>query len=117
VTHYIETKTKDGVPFRIEVEDTSKPTPGFTRTSTPTNVSSEAAEEAFAQLLQAIQGVASDLINTVQSLESSPSVMALDFAIKIDAEVGALVARSRDDAQFRVSLTWKEQDSDSDKAE
>ena len=59
MTHYIETKTKDGIPFRIEVEDTSKPTPGFTRTSTPTNVSSEAAEEALAQLLQAVQGVAS----------------------------------------------------------
>jgi hypothetical protein len=117
MTHYIETKTKDGIPFRIEVEDTSKPTPGFTRTSTPTNVSSEAAAEAFAQLLQAVQGVASDLINTVQTLESAPSVTAVDFAIKIDPEVGALVARSRDDAQFRVSLTWKETGSDTDKAD
>ena len=117
MTHYIETKTKDGIPFRIEVEDTSKPTPGFTRTSAPTNLSGEAAGDAFAQLLQAIRGVASDLISTVQSLESSPSVTAVDFAIKIDAEVGALVARSRDDAQFRVSLTWKEPDSDTDKAE
>jgi len=117
MTHYIETKTKDGTILRIEVEDTSKPAPGFTRASAPTNLSTDAADEAFAHLLQAIQGMASDLIGTVQNLESAPSVTAVDFAIKIDAEVGALVARSRDDAQFRVSLTWKEPDSGTDKAD
>jgi hypothetical protein len=107
MTHFIETETKDGKILRIEVEDTSKPTTGFTRTK-PTNVSTEAVVDAYTQVLDAIAGVATGVLETVQNLDATPSSAAIDFAIKINSEVGAMVAKSREDGQFRVSLTWKQ---------
>ncbi len=111
MTHYIETKTKDGSIIRIEVEDASKPSTGFARQSSPTNVSGEAAEDAYEQTLQTIKGCANGVIDTLQNLETLPSAASIDFAIKIDAEVGSMIAKSRDDGQFRVSLSWKQPES------
>lgn len=114
MTHYIETQAADGSTIRIEVQDTSKPTTGFTRQTTPTNVSGDSAQETYAQVLQTIQGCANGVINTLQNLESLPSTASIDFAIKVDAEVGAMVARSREDGQFRVSLSWKQPGEEND---
>ena len=108
MTHYIETKTKSGNVIRIEVEDTSKPSPGFTRSVPPTNVSGETAESAYGDLLQTIEGCAAGVVDSIQSLDAPPSSASVDFAIKIDGEVGVMIARSREDSQFRVSLSWKQ---------
>lgn len=115
MTHYIETKTKDGSTIRIEVEDTSKAAPGFPRKTAATDVSSEAAKDAYQQTLQTIRACADGLVETIQNLQALPNSASIDFAIKIDAEVGALIARSRDDAQFRVSLAWKQTEAKGDK--
>ena len=109
MTQYIETKTRDGATLRIEVEDINRPTPGFTRSSTSTNVSSEALDDAYDQLLSTIKGCAAGVVETIEGLEPSPSAAAIDFAIKIDAEAGTMIARSREDAQFRISLNWKQE--------
>ena len=108
MTHYIETKTKSGGVIRIEVEDTSKPSPGFTRSVPPTNVSGEAAESAYNDLLQTIEGCAAGVVDSLKNLETPPSSASLDFAVKVNGEVGVMIAKSRDDAQFRVSLSWKQ---------
>lgn len=108
MTHYIETQTKDGSTIRIEVTDTSKAGAGFTRPTTPTQISSEGAKDAYTQLLTTIKHCANGVIDTLQNLETLPNAASIDFAIKIDAEAGAMIARSREDAQFRVSLSWKQ---------
>ena len=117
MTHYIETKAKDGALIRIEVEDTSKPAPGFTRHTPNANLSGESAAGVYNEILQTIQGCANGVIDTVQNLEALPSSASFDFAIKVDAEAGALVAKSREDAQFRVSLTWKQPEADKENGE
>jgi hypothetical protein len=108
MTHYIETQTKDGSTIRIEVTDTSKVGAGFTRPATPTHISTEEAKDAYNQLLTTIKHCANGVIDTLQTLEALPSTASIDFAVKIDAEAGAMIARSREDAQFRVSLSWKQ---------
>lgn len=112
MTHYIETPTKSGGILKIEVEDTSKPSTGFARSTQPTNVSSEAAKSAYDDLLQAIQSCAAGVVETIQNMPASPSSASVDFAIKVDGEVGVMIARSREDAQFRVSLSWKQPEPD-----
>jgi len=108
MTYYIETFSDDGLPIRIEVEDTSKPSAGFTRSTSPTNISNEAVKDAYDQTLRTIRGCANGVISTVQNLDTLPSSASIDFAIKIDPEVGAMIAKSREDAHFRVSLSWKQ---------
>ena len=117
MTHYIETYTKDGSSIRIEVEDTSKPAPGFTRQSSPTDVSSEAVEDAYDQTLKTIRGCANGVIDALQNLETLPSTASFDFAIKIDAEAGAMVAKSRDEGQFKISLNWKQAETEKEEDE
>lgn len=115
MTHYIETKTKNGAVLRIEVEDTSKPSPGFTRTATASNVSGESADNAYTEVLQAIEGLANGLVDTVQKLDSEPATAALEFSVKIDGEVGAMIAKRRDEGQFKVALSWKEPETNQEK--
>ena len=114
MTHYIETQTGEGSSVRIEVEDTSKPATGFAHQSTSTNVSGDNAEEAYQQVLQTIRGCADGIIGTIQDLQTQPDTVAVDFAIKVDAEAGAMVAKTREDAQFRVSLSWKQSEPEKD---
>jgi hypothetical protein len=108
MTHFIETVTKDGAILRIEVESTAKTGVGFTRQAEPTDVSSEAVKDAYDQALNAIRNWANGVIDTLQGMDPLPSAATIDFALKIDAEIGPMVAKSRDEGQFRISLSWKQ---------
>jgi hypothetical protein len=108
MTDYIETRTKDGATIRIEVESTAKTTAGFGRQPPTTNVSHDAVRDVYDQTLSTIRACANGVIDTLQSLEALPSAASIDFAIKIDAEAGAMIAKSLNDAQFKVSLNWKQ---------
>ncbi len=104
---YIETHTKDGAILRIEVETTHKAAAGFSRQTPAANVSGETAKEVYNQTLTAIRACANGVIETIRGLDSLPSAASIDFAIKIDAEAGAMIAKSLGDAHFKVSLNWK----------
>jgi hypothetical protein len=106
---YIETTAQDGTVIRIEVESSKGTTTGFHRqASTPTNVSNETTRDAYHQTLSAIRACAAGVIDTLQKLETPPAGASIQFAIKIDAEAGALIAKSGGDAQFKISLSWKQ---------
>ena len=104
MVNYIETKTKDGQPIRIEVESASKGV-GFSSKSNP-NITDNGS--AYEQTLSTIKACASGVIDTLQGLETPPQNASVSFAIKIDGEVGALIAKSAENAQFKVSLSWKQ---------
>ena len=109
---YIETKTSDGTPIRIEVETSSKSGAGFARSSPAAEA--EAAKDAYNQTLNTIRACANGVIETLQNLEAAPSAASINFAIKVDAEAGATVAKSVNDAQFKISLSWKQVEPDAD---
>jgi hypothetical protein len=112
---YIETKTKDGTPIRIEVESAQKSGAGFARSASSDDVSGETAKEAYSQVLGTIRACADGVIDTLQNMEAAPNSASIDFAIKIDAEAGAMVAKSMGDAHFKVSLSWKQVEPDQEK--
>lgn len=109
---YIETQTQAGATLRIEVESTHKVSAGFSRQTPATNVSGEATKEAYQQTLDAIRACANGVIDTIKGLDSLPSAASIDFAIKIDSEAGAMIAKSLGDAHFKVSLNWKPAESE-----
>lgn len=108
MTDYIETKAKDGTTVRIEVESTAKSGAGFARPSAAAAVTGEATRDAYEQVLATIRACANGMIETLQNLEAAPSAASINFAIKIDAEAGAMVAKSGNEAQFKVALSWKQ---------
>jgi hypothetical protein len=108
MSDYIETYAKDGTSIRIEVEAPVKSSTGFAQKLAPGDVSNEAVKDAYDQTLSTIRGYANGVIDTIQSLETLPSAASVDFSIKVDAEVGAMIAKSRDEGQFKISLSWKQ---------
>jgi hypothetical protein len=59
-------------------------------------------------MLNTVRICANGVIQTLQNLDTLPSAASIDFAIKIDAEAGAMIAKSLGDAHFKVSLSWKQ---------
>jgi hypothetical protein len=115
LTDYIQTKTKDGRTIRIEVEAAAKVAAGFGgRQPSPVDVSTAAVDDVYEQVLNTVRDWANGFVETLQSLEAMPSSAAIDFALKVDAEAGTLVAKSRENAHFKVSLTWKQAGPDED---
>jgi hypothetical protein len=60
-------------------------------------------EEATANVTRAAQS----LITRFQRLHNAPDEIVLDFGIKLTPGAGAIVASSADEANFKVSLSWK----------
>ncbi len=114
---YIETQAKDGTIIRIEVESASKTSTGFARQPAPVNVSTEAAKDAYDQTLNTIRACANGVLDTLQTLEVLPSAASIDFAIKVDAEAGVMIAKSPAEAQFKVSLSWKQVEASQEETE
>jgi hypothetical protein len=112
-TEYIETRTKDGTVIRIEVEAGSKTMTGFSAQHSPGDAA-ERRTEAYSETLNTIRACANGMIDTLQSLEALPSTASINFALKIDAKAGAMIARSDNDAQFKVSLSWKQAEAEAE---
>ena len=104
---YIEAQTKDGLKIRIEVEP-EKTGAGFGHQSSISDDSSQVAKNAYNQTLDTIRACANGVVDTIQNLDALPSAASINFAIKIDAEAGAMIAKSGSEAQFKVSLSWKQ---------
>ena len=108
MTDYIETKTNDGTPIRIEIESVARKVgAGFSPHAGDGDGAAE-AENAYAQTLNTIRACASGVVETLQNLESPPSAASIEFAIKVDARAGVLIAKVPGDSHFKVSLSWKQ---------
>ncbi len=120
---YIETKTDEGTPIRVEVESSLKSGAGFGKKTSGGEVTSEVAKDAYNQTMSTIHACVDGIIGTLQNLDAAPSTASIDFAIKIDAEAGAMIAKSMGDSHFKISLSWKqiepddEEESDDDENE
>ena len=107
MTDYVETQTNDGATIRIEVEPSSKIAAGFGRASASTEDANK-SPNTYNQILSTIRACANGVIDTLQNLEALPNAASINFAIKVDAEAGPMIAKSMNDAQFKVALTWKQ---------
>jgi hypothetical protein len=115
MTDYVETRTKDGATIRIEVDSGGRGGTGFGRAAGSGDITSAATGDAYDKVLDTIRGCANGVIGTIQELDATPSAASINFAIKIDAEAGVLVAKRVDEAHFKISLSWKQAEPDSSK--
>jgi len=106
-TEYIETKAKDGSIIRIEVESGAKTRTGFGGQD-DTAAESAAVANAYEEMLATIRACANGMVDTLQSMDTPPKSASLDFALKIDAKAGPMIAKSGSNVHFKVSLSWHE---------
>ena len=81
--------------------------PGVQKVSLTSERTVERSAVALARAMDTVRNMAIRFRATVEDIPYSPSEVSLEFGIKLDAEAGALVARTGVEATLNVKLVWK----------
>lgn len=96
----------DGSSICVEVDEVPKA--GEKLVSS--NVAQQAAQK-FSEALDVLKPVAGALVDKLRSVETTPEEIQVEFALKLSAEFGAVVAKSQGEGSFKVTVTWKREKS------
>lgn len=105
MTRFIETEVGKGEIIRIEVEPVTPPT-GVVPAARPEELAAK-AREVFEEAMDTIRITATSLVKTVQEMADLPDQVKVRFGVKIDAEVGAMIAKAGMEAHYLVTLIWE----------
>lgn len=72
----------------------------------PTDIVEKSAK-ALESAMNTIHGMAQRITNTVDALVKKPSQVEVEFGIKLDGEVGALISKAGVEASLNVKLIWE----------
>jgi len=74
----------------------------------------ERAEDAFEKAMDTIRVCAEGFWGHIANFPEyvCPQEVAMEFGVTFGAEVGAVVTKTSGEANFKVSLTWKESESE-----
>jgi len=62
--------------------------------------------EAIDKAMGTIQKMADKVNNRIQTIENKPSRLEMEFGIKFDAEIGAIVAKVTTEASMTIKMVW-----------
>jgi hypothetical protein len=99
-TVVIDVDEPDGHPSREAVRGDI--TRGFGRQEIITRT-----EETFEAAFARVQPAATAALGSLRTLPDRPQEIEIEFGIQITAEIGAIVAHTAAEANFRVTLRWK----------
>lgn len=71
----------------------------------------EEADKTFEQATAAVTPAARSLIARIRSMADPPDEVGVEFGVQLSAQTGAFIASVAAEANFKVSLTWRRQDS------
>jgi hypothetical protein len=100
----IEFELEDGSSVLIETESVS--TRPVTRGGRATELISK-ADETFEQALGRVGPTSAAIVERFRSMAHQPDEIEIEFGIKINAEVGAIIAKTSGEANFRIVVRWK----------
>jgi hypothetical protein len=92
----------DGSSVIVEVDDQE---PGFVRASAADQVARAAT--TLYEALAVIQPTARALLARIEGLPRRPAEATVEFGIRLNGKVGAVVASTEAEGHFRVRLTWQ----------
>ena len=65
------------------------------------------ATTTFQDAMAKVKPAAEAIVSKFKELSDSPDEVTVEFGVKINAELGAIIASSGVDANFKVMLKWK----------
>jgi hypothetical protein len=103
-----ETTTDANTQTTILVEFT--PRPGLRQVSLSREDVAQKSAQALDKALSTIREMGQRVTDTIKSINVAdrPSKVELEFGLKFDAELGAVVAKASAEAGFKVVLTWEQ---------
>jgi hypothetical protein len=110
VPEFVRFPLADGGSVVVEVE----PEPGLEQASAPSGVLRKATT-TFEHALDEVRAAATAALSRFR--EMGPDEVELKFGVKLDAQAGAVIARTGLQGQFEVKLKWIREPSTEDEAE
>jgi len=102
----IEFPLEAGGSIVIEVDE-PEPEGGVVRVARPGEVA-EQARETFEAALERLKPASNAIIGKLRSLSDPPDEVVVEFGLKMNAQIGAVVIASAGaEANYKVTLTWK----------
>jgi hypothetical protein len=108
--HLIEFPLESEGCVIVEVDTEVGAELGEERASRPGEIA-ERAKQTFDAALETVGPTASVLIKKLRAAIAPPNEIKIEFGIKLSAKLGALVASSDAEANFKVTLSWTERPS------
>lgn len=101
----VEFPLEGGGSFLVEVDEPSSPG-GITRAARTDGIP-EKAKQTFEAGLDKVRSMASVLLEKLRALADSPDEVEVEFGVKMNSEMGAIIAKAGVEAHYRVTLKWK----------
>ncbi|MEV2234540.1 CU044_2847 family protein [Streptomyces phaeochromogenes] len=86
--------------------EVSEDEPGVVEVSRLGNNVADAAS-SFEEGIDRIQNAAASTLRRLRDMPSRPSEVCLEFGMRFNAEVGAVIAKSAGEAHLKVTMTWR----------
>ncbi len=102
----IEFPLEDGGSILVEI-DAPEPKSGIVQASSGGKLVTKASD-TFANAMKIVQPAASSIIEKLRDLGDPPDEISVEFGLKLTAEAGAYVASVGTEANYKVSLIWKQ---------
>ncbi|WP_405621081.1 CU044_2847 family protein [Streptomyces sp. NBC_00076] len=65
------------------------------------------ATASFEAALEGVRGAAAAALSRMRDLPQPPDEVSIEFGVQLDAEVGAVIARTGAQGHLQVHLTWR----------
>ncbi|MEU9602878.1 CU044_2847 family protein [Streptomyces sp. NPDC048057] len=65
------------------------------------------AATSFEEGVDRIRNAAASALGRLRSMPSSPDEISLEFGVRFNAELGAVIARTQGEAHVTVTMTWR----------
>jgi hypothetical protein len=94
---------EDGASVLVEVGEDE---PGIVRASR-TRDAIEAAATSFGAALTGVRNAAGEALRTFRDTDFRPDEIQLEFGVRLNAQAGAVIAKTGVDGHLKVKLTWR----------
>ncbi len=105
MTEFARFELDGGGSVVVEVDEE----PGVSRASRPGRVLRD-ARASFEKALTDVRDAAATALDQFRAMSRPPDEVELKFGVKLDAEAGAVIARTGVQGQFEVKLRWRRDD-------
>jgi Trypsin-co-occurring domain 1 len=105
-TELVRFALADGRTVLVEVDEL----PGVSRAGRSSARVLQEAKATFEQAVVGVRDAAAAALAQFTSMTRAPDEVELKFGLKLDAEAGAVIARTGVQGQFEVKLRWRRDD-------
>src|SRR5215204_626805 len=105
----VEFRSDSGEPILVEVEDVGLS--GEARRGLSASAVVERAQTSFEDALDRVRPMATGLVGKLRAIGaagSPPDEVQVQFGIVLSAEAGAVLASASAEANYSVTMTWKQ---------